>query len=208
MSPFVTELHSLGLSLDAGILAGGLSTRMNGLDKGLQTLNSTPLIEPCLEALRPFSENRQVMISCNRNETDYRKFSSRTYGDVFGGFLGPLAGIHSLLTHSDADYLLISPCDTPFISSEVPELLLGQLLRSLKQNPSRRPIFAAMHKGKRHPLHACIPKSALPSLERTLQAKHSKVVMWLDAQDTDWVDFSNTQIRLDNINSIEQLSRL
>lgn len=208
MHPLLSELNQLGFSLDAGILAGGLSTRMNGLDKGLQALHNTPLIEASLKALQPFAVDEQVMISCNRNEDKYQHFSPRTYADIFSGYLGPLAGIHALLSHSQADYLLVCPCDTPFITRQTPETLLKQLITSLKAQPAHRPLIAAKEQDKLHPLHTCIPRTALPSLTHALHAKHSKVIKWLESQQIEWVDFANTGERLDNINTPEQLPKL
>jgi molybdopterin-guanine dinucleotide biosynthesis protein A len=55
------------------LLAGGQARRMGGNDKGLLPLNGRPLAAWGLERLAPQVD--EVLISANRNQAQYEKFS-------------------------------------------------------------------------------------------------------------------------------------
>lgn len=98
------------------ILAGGQGSRLAGADKGLLKFLNKPLIEYSLAALTPCVDS--VYISANRNLEQYQKYSP-VVPDELGNFQGPLSGIASVIKLVKTPYILILPCDTPYINSEV-----------------------------------------------------------------------------------------
>ena len=94
------------------ILAGGLSTRMGGRDKGLQLLEGRPMITHIIERLQP--QVGPLLINANQNQEAYELFSLPIIADVISNFVGPLAGLHAGLSHCTTPYLLSVPCDCPF----------------------------------------------------------------------------------------------
>jgi len=65
----LNHLHRLGLNLGAVILAGGLSRRMGGIDKGLIPIAGKPMIAHVLQAIRPAVD--ELIINANRNTEQY-----------------------------------------------------------------------------------------------------------------------------------------
>ncbi len=100
-------------SITAVILAGGLGTRMGGVDKGLQLFNGVALAQHALQRLLP--QVGGVIINANRNMAIYESFGVPVWPDdnALGEFAGPLAGIITVLRHCKTPYLLTVPCDAP-----------------------------------------------------------------------------------------------
>ncbi|KZY78769.1 hypothetical protein A3741_21160, partial [Oleiphilus sp. HI0069] len=142
------------LQIDGGILAGGLSTRMDGKDKGLQLYRQKPMAQSVFDSLQPYV--RRVLINCNRNQTQYQEISPLVCSDSIEGFQGPLAGLHSLMLNTDADYLLVSPCDTPCLGQEYGQKMLNILYQKQELFPGQPLIIASRDENRSHPLHLCI----------------------------------------------------
>ena len=75
------------------ILAGGAGRRVAGRDKGLIEWHGKPLVEHVADRLRP--QIGQLIISCNRNVTAYRKLADKIVVDSRRDFQGPLAGLEA-----------------------------------------------------------------------------------------------------------------
>ena len=95
------------------ILAGGKSSRM-GTDKGVLELNGKKIIEHIIYSIKPVVD--EIIIISNSNNYDYLGF--KVYSDIIKE-RGPLAGIHTALTHTTTERNLIVSCDIPFINSEL-----------------------------------------------------------------------------------------
>jgi len=93
------------------VLAGGRSSRMGGVDKGLQNHLGTPLALHAMHRLSP--QVGAVMISANRHLGAYASFGVPVWPDAVADYSGPLAGFLAGLEHCDTPYLLTVPCDTP-----------------------------------------------------------------------------------------------
>jgi molybdopterin-guanine dinucleotide biosynthesis protein A len=107
----------------AVILAGGEGRRMGGADKGLLEYQGYPLIEWALTALTPQVE--EVVISANRNLDAYAAYGRRVLPDTLPDYPGPLAGVLAALDAVTADWLLVTPCDTPHLPADLALRLLG-----------------------------------------------------------------------------------
>lgn len=204
LTELIAELTNSGFTLDAGILAGGRSTRMGGKDKGLITLDKGILISSSLNILRPLARASEVMINCNREFDRYRVYSSRICSDSYPEYPGPLAGLHALLETSKADLVFIMPCDTPFVDEDLLVLLVGRALQMIKQGEKLRPIAFQCDQYK-HPLHCCLPQASLDSIAQSLQQGQHKLVRWFEDNEAVWVNVSNERA-LTNINTPEELS--
>jgi len=200
----------MSLKIDGGILAGGLSTRMEGNDKGLQKFQDKAMAKWVYQALEPFVD--KIYINCNRNHALYEVISSHTCSDTITGYQGPLAGVISLMSASSADYLLISPCDTPLLGASYGKRMLQVLDSKLKENTEKRILIASKTKDRNHPLHLLISRNYRESLEQALREGNNRVMKWMNDNDATWVDFSedaasdNTQYFV-NFNSLEDLKK-
>jgi molybdopterin-guanine dinucleotide biosynthesis protein A len=95
---------------------------MGELDKGLIKLAAKPLVTHVIDRLRP--QVAEVIVSANRNQEAYSTFGCPVIPDDLSDQPGPLAGILAAAKHTAADWLLIAPCDTPFLPADLAARLL------------------------------------------------------------------------------------
>lgn len=101
------------------ILAGGRSLRM-GTNKAMLPIGATSLIERVFGVLSGLCD--EMIISINK-ETDI-SLKAKTIVDSYKN-AGPAGGVLTALKASKNDINLIASCDTPFISTQLYEFLLG-----------------------------------------------------------------------------------
>ena len=188
------------MSISAIILSGGRATRMNGVDKGLVTLQNKPLIQHVIERLKPQAD--EIFINANREIATYLKFSHRVLQDETDEFLGPLAGFLLGLKHAKHDYVLTAPCDSPLLPLDLVERLLIELTET------RADIAVASSDKMTHPVFCLIKKSVLPSLIAFLEAGERKVSTWQKSLNYIEVDFSDASNGFINLNTFEDLKAL
>ncbi len=107
------------------ILAGGRGRRMGGDDKGLQPFRGKPLIAHVIERVRP--QVATLLISANRHLDEYRAWGWPVVPDRWDDFRGPLAGLASVIARVETPYILVSPCDTPFLPAQLAPRLAAAL---------------------------------------------------------------------------------
>lgn len=93
------------------ILAGGLGSRMQGLDKGLQIHDGAALALHVLRRLAP--QVGPVVINANRNTAAYEAMGARVVPDSLPDRPGPLAGVLAGLEQCTTPWLVAVPCDAP-----------------------------------------------------------------------------------------------
>ena len=123
------------------ILAGGLSRRMGGTDKGLVVLDGVPLVAHARNRLAP--QVARLVVSANGDHSRFGPFCLPVIGDAVPGHAGPLAGIHAAFGWArenlpGATHVLSVAADTPFFPADLAERLamLPQVcnrLRSLRR---------------------------------------------------------------------------
>lgn len=182
------------------ILAGGQARRMNHQDKGLVCYRGRPLVSYAMTALAPLVH--ETIINANRHHEQYQQFGLPILADQTNSFDGPLAGIFSAMIHSDAEVLLIVPCDAPLIQTK-------HLQKLLDTRASLNADVAVAFDGERqHSVFLAIHSCLQTSLEIYLASGQRKVQTWLALQNTVQVDFSDTPEIFTNINTLAELSLL
>ena len=126
--------------ITAVILAGGKARRMDGEDKGLIKLLDRTLIDYIISALKPQVGN--ILINANRNVEQYQSYGYPVIEDMMGDYFGPLAGMATGMKYSDTPYLLVVPCDSPFI----PSTLAATMFNTLTENEAE---ICVAHDGDR-----------------------------------------------------------
>ncbi len=112
------------MSKTAIILAGGVSRRF-GQDKGLISLAGKPLVMHVFEKACLVAEELIVVVgSATQRDLYLPLFPKGTKIVVDAEELrSPLVGALSGFTSAGGDYSVLLPCDTPFVSKEVMDLL-------------------------------------------------------------------------------------
>lgn len=174
------------------ILAGGRGQRMNGVDKGLMLWQSRPMVEHILDRLN--SPADKIIISANRNQNLYKKYTNTVIADELEDFQGPLAGILSAMQICETPYLLCLPCDSP----EPPENMLEQLWSCMQKNHKSS---ALCHDGERlQPLFGLLSCQHKDTLHDFLQQGRRKVHDFMQLIDPAQCDFSTQKTHFNNIN--------
>ena len=182
------------------VLAGGLARRMGNQDKGLVLFRGKPMVEYALQAMSAVAD--QVLINANRNLAKYQQFGVPVIADQTDSFDGPLAGVYTALVNSQAEILLVMPCDTPLVRSEH----LDKLLQTLKT--SGADICVAFDGERMHPVFLALKTELQPSLKKYLASGERKIDRWLVQHQLVKVDFSDQQEIFRNINTLDELSDL
>jgi molybdopterin-guanine dinucleotide biosynthesis protein A len=182
------------------ILAGGRARRMNNQDKGLVNFKGRPMVSYAIDALAPVVDC--VFINANRNIDHYQQFACPIISDQTDSFDGPLAGVLTAMMHTDADVLLVIPCDSPFIKSEhLQKMLVSRVEHAVD-------VAVAFDGIRLHPVFFAVKTTLTDSLQTYLAMGHRKVATWLDQQNLMQVDFSNQPEIFCNINTLAELALL
>ncbi|MEZ5556584.1 molybdenum cofactor guanylyltransferase MobA [Haliea sp.] len=163
------------------ILAGGAGLRLGGRDKGLLHWRGQPLVAQVAARLRP--QVGELLINCNRNRDDYKRYADRVFSDLTD-VSGPLAGLHSL-PETRSSLLLVTPCDTPLLP-----LNLGERLRLALDASPEADIAYASAAGCAHYLHAVLRRRVLAGLPDYLGSGGRSVQGWYASQHAVTVEFS------------------
>ena len=167
------------------VLAGGLSRRMGGGDKGLKPLAGKPMIAHVIERLAP--QVGALAINANANREVYKGFGLPVLADVHPGFAGPLAGV---LTGMDwavrrhgVTHIATAATDTPFFPAD--------LVARLAELAEGDRIVLARSPAGRHPVFGLWPVSLRSDLARWLAKSDTlKVLAWTNLHDSVWADFA------------------
>jgi len=190
----------MSLQIDAVILAGGMARRMGGNDKGLVELQAQPMIKHTIDRIKP--QVREILINANRNQTRYAEFGYQVISDEDSGYLGPLAGMITAMGQTQADYLLVVPCDCPLLPTDLVERMLSQIE---KENAD----LAVASDGQREqPVILLLKPELRDSMKAFLDAGERKIDFWYAKHHCAVTDFSDQPNAFINVNTPEQKQQL
>lgn len=116
--------------LSGVILAGGIGSRM-GTEKGLVSICSKPMVVSVFDAVSRVAEEVFLAVGTGR---------ARAYSGLLGSEVrvledsasgrGPLEGLVNAFGLARGEYVVVAPCDAPFLRSEVLELLRSRAVGS------------------------------------------------------------------------------
>jgi molybdopterin-guanine dinucleotide biosynthesis protein A len=101
------------------ILAGGLSRRMGGGDKGLLMLGKTTIIERVIDKISP--QVGSLAININGDSSRFPDYKLPIIPDSIKGYLGPLSGILAGMEWAFKNgnrYIATVAADTPFLPDD------------------------------------------------------------------------------------------
>lgn len=191
------------------ILAGGFSKRL-GQDKCLIDLVGKPLVLHVVNRVSSVVDEKVVVVSSNALKEKLSNVFKSKINVVVDKYEGqsPLVGALTGFESVDADYSLLLPCDTPFVSAEIVALLLDLCV-------NRGAVIPRWPNGYMEPLQAVYnTKSAIEAAKKALdEGKRdlSSMINYLHG-----VRYVSTLVlqQLDpklltffNVNSVEDLKR-
>lgn len=186
------------------ILSGGRGVRVGGEDKGLLTFNGEAIVQRVFSRLK--AQVKFIIVSANRHVEEYKKFGAPVVKDRLADFQGPLAGIEAVLSVCPTPYLVVVPCDAPFISQD----LLSQLYAEMERTSAN--IVYAQGRDEAgqlaaEPMFALIRASTLSHLRAYLATGKRKVLGWYESLDYSYV-FIEDQLCFANANTPEDFAML
>jgi len=163
------------------ILAGGLSQRMGGGDKGLRDLTGVPVLSHVIDRIAP--QVAALALNANGDPARLSRFGLPVLPDPLPGYPGPLAGILAGLdwaSERGADTLVTVPSDTPFLPCD----LVPRLLLAAEGSAAGVAIAASGDPGapSRHPVCGLWPVALRAILRQWLADGHARVGAWAAAQ--------------------------
>lgn len=168
------------------VLAGGLSRRMGGGDKGLLPLGAVTMLDHVIGRLSP--QVGALVINANGDPARFARFGLPVVQDPIEGFVGPLAGVLAGMRWAEAhapaaSHVLSASSDAPFLPRE-----LGVRLRSALVAAHAR-IALASSGGELQPVIGLWPVALASDLDAALRAGVRKVLAWTDRHGTVAVEF-------------------
>ena len=108
----------------AVVLAGGFSKRF-GQDKCLIRLGGKPLLQHVIDRISTVVDEKVVVVGSNTQREKFAELLKSKVSVIVDRHDGqsPLVGALTGFESVNADYSLLLPCDTPFVSSEIAALL-------------------------------------------------------------------------------------
>ena len=179
------------------VLAGGKGRRMGGVDKGLQRFRGRTLIDLVLERMRP--QVMEILINANQNRERYETYGYHVVGDLFSGYAGPLAGLHSALSVASHDLVLTVPCDSPFLPMDLAE-------RLETAGRSQSADIAVARTGRQaHPVFCLVQRKLLPHLTSFLDDGGRKIDAWYADLNVVEVAFDDQPEAFTNFNTLGEM---
>ncbi len=189
----------MAITISAVILAGGKARRMGGQDKGLQILGKQPLIQYVINRLQP--QLHDISINANRSQTEYAKFGFPVFSDELPDFQGPLSGMLTALEKTKSDFILFTPCDTPFF----PMNLLDKLQSAVKND--RTFIAYACDEEREHPVFCLMSVQLKEQLRHYLASGERRLLQFMKENDGISVKFTKEEGNFENFNTLDDLKK-
>ena len=176
------------INVDAVILAAGQSSRMGVASKALLPLKGLSLLDHVITRLAPQVDSLVV----SGDKTLLGDLEYPVVEDLTAKFSGPLAGLYSALIYSDlsdAEYLLVVPCDGPL----VPKDLVARLYREIRLADSD--VACARYEGVIQGTFSLWHKRQTAAIKNTLLVdKYGGFKPLLDKMDAVYVDWIKQSI--------------
>ena len=187
------------ITISAVILAGGKARRMGGQDKGLQILGKQSLIQHVINRLQP--QIHDISINANRSQTEYTKFGFPVFSDELPDFQGPLSGMLTALEKTNSDFILFTPCDTPFF----PTNLLDKLKSTVKND--RTLIAYACDEEREHPVFCLMSVQLKEKLQHYLASGERRLLQFMKKNRGISVTFTKEEGNFENFNTMDDLKK-
>jgi len=182
--------------IGAVILAGGLARRMGGLDKGLVSIAGQPMVKYALDVLTPLVHS--VVINANRSIEEYKQFGIPVIPDRLSGHQGPLAGLSAGIDALQSEYVVMCPCDSPFLQSELIQALIEVCIENNAD-------IAVPHDGERlQPVFCVVHRRVEASLNIFLESGERKIDRWFLNHVVHTLDAGSFSPSFLNINTEEE----
>lgn len=183
MPPFVTDIShdpadGIRTPVTGVVLAGGLSRRMGGGDKGLADLCGQSMLGHVVDRVRP--QVGALVLNANGDPARFASLGLPVVADTVADFPGPLAGVLAGLRWAARNtpvvtHIVTVPADAPL----VPHDLVARLVAAVAACDASGLAVAQSQDGL-HPVIALWPLALADDLEWALRDGVRQVRRWMD----------------------------
>ena len=190
------------------ILAGGKSSRMNGVNKAFSYINNQKLINIILCKV----ENLKLPVAINTNQhiSKFNQFNNNIIQDKNYIVLGPLSGVYTAMNWTKTqslNWVLTLPCDVPFFPNDM-FFKVEEKIKNINKNIK---IISFSSNEKKHPIisawNLCLKKELKFALENGVR----KVDTFVSRFKNVYLNYNFDEKLLDpffNINSENEIKKL
>lgn len=158
--------------------------QISGLHKGLQTLAGQALISHVMARIQP--QCNSLLLSVEVADSCWDAFGLEQVADPKAGSQGPLGGLLAVLQamHDDSDWLLLVPCDAPFLPFNLAEQLFRAAATAkapvalVSYQQQWQPTFSLWHRRLLPGLQVAVLKQGQRSLKGFIQTQPVAVLEW------------------------------
>ncbi len=172
---------------------------MGGNNKALQHLAGKPLISHVIERLQP--QCSSLYLSVEERSAVWEDFGLPQIADVQAGSNGPLGGVLGAMEylHGQPEWLLLAPCDSPFLPLNLAEQLLE--LATAKQSVTAlvsykgqwQPTFSLWHREVLPDLRKAVMRQGQKGLKEFLHTQSPAVLPWQEQQPSPFFNINSPQ---------------
>lgn len=196
-----TIMANKNMKVAGVVIMGGLNTRMNYNKKAFLVYKEKTFFEYITSAL----ENLEKIYLSVENIKNYENLDLKyeMIEDIYKE-IGPLGGLHSVITKGACDAYLILPSDTPFVTKELVKELLDLFYATNKNVVLRE-------NGKLHPLIAVYKKECIEIINKNIKSKDFKVLNIFKDIEYDVLDFENLNFHkqvIEDFNDLKKYEKL
>ncbi|EHP86067.1 molybdenum cofactor guanylyltransferase [Methanotorris formicicus] len=201
------------------ILSGGKARRMKG-EKAFRIVNGKYLIEYTVNLLNEmdipfvvvFKNDNEKSENIKNLEKDFFKKYRQTITWDLESNKGPLMGILSGMRVLNAKWVLVLPCDMPFINRDA----IGNLIKyiDIAEKEKKNCIIPMDENGYIEPLFSLYMRSSLEILDKMLKNPSNKnlsmrsFIEYLSPLYVDVKEIDKTKKVFININTLEELKKI
>jgi molybdopterin-guanine dinucleotide biosynthesis protein A len=179
------------------VLSGGEGSRI-GQEKGLLNLNGDPMLSHVVDSMLGLVDEVIIAVGKGRAKLyeDYREIGFEIVEDREAG-IGPLEGLICGMRVARGDYVIVGPCDTPFLKQDVCRVVLSRAEGKDGAVPIVRGMYEPLHGAYNKPATLRAFETALVSGKRKIADSYAGLDLVrveeseLRAVDADLVSFWN-----------------
>jgi molybdopterin-guanine dinucleotide biosynthesis protein A len=159
------------------ILAGGLGSRLGGIDKALLEFNGKPLLTLMVEKVSEITSRMVVSVGKKADLSSYQQILPVRVEFVKDKAerVGPLEGIRQgmkKLSRKQIEYAVVLACDLPFLNLKILEFLLNEAERL-----NAEALIPRWPSGYVEPLHAVYNPKAMWTAARKALASSERLII-------------------------------
>jgi len=173
-----------GLPLAGVILCGGQSRRMGRVPKATLALDGMPLLAHVIERVAP--QVQELVLSVESDSPELADFGLEQVADPRPGHGGPLGGLLSSLQFTAVrhEWLLLVPCDAPFLPPDLGERLYQQAVSSgragcvIRYGGEVQPTFSLWNRSLLPDLEAAVLERGMSGFKQYLASAPQALLDW------------------------------